>query len=85
MAWIKMLDEHEVQAAGGRLARLYRAALDPIHGVVDNILKVHSLRPGTLDGHLRLYRETMHAPGGLSLREREVLAVAISAMNDCEY
>jgi len=80
-----MLDEDEVLADNSRLARLYRACLDPEHGVVDNILKVHSLAPETLDGHLKLYRSVMHAPGELTAAEREVLAVAVSAANACHY
>ncbi len=85
MSWIEMRDEDEVLAAGDRLSRLYRACLDPEHGVVDNILKVHSLAPETLDGHLRLYRSVMHTAGELSRREREVIAVAVSACNECHY
>lgn len=80
-----MLDEDEVLSRGDRLARLYKACLDPEHGVVDNILKVHSLAPETLDGHLRLYRSVMHTPGALSRRERETIAVAVSAANACHY
>ena len=85
MSWIEMRDEEEVLAAGDRLSRLYRACLDPEHGGVDNILKVHSLAPATLDGHLRLYRAVMHADGATTRREREVLAVAVSAYNACHY
>ena len=89
MAWIHVIDEDE--AAGdsrhARLARLYRGCVDPEHGVVDHILKIHSLRPETLEGHLRLYRSALHprSPEGLSRREREVLGVAVSACNACHY
>jgi alkylhydroperoxidase family enzyme len=85
MAWIEMLGEDEVKARGGRLARLYAAAVDRGTGRVDNVLRIHSLRPDTLDGHLRLYRAAMHGAEGLSRREREVLAVAVSAYNGCRY
>lgn len=85
MAWIRMLPEDEVLSRKDRLARLYRAALDPEHGVVDNVLKIHSLRPSTFDAHLRLYRAAMHEPGGTSRREREVLGVLVSAYNHCHY
>ncbi|MEM6290166.1 MAG: carboxymuconolactone decarboxylase family protein [Myxococcota bacterium] len=85
MAWIKVLDEDDVRAQGGRLARLYKAAVDPHTGRVDNVLQIHSLRPDTLDGHLRLYAAAMHATVGLSRRERETLAVAVSAANACHY
>jgi len=85
MAWIETLDEEQARARGGRLARLYRAALDEHTGRVDNILRVHALRPETLDGHLRLYRSAMHGSEGLSRRERECMAVVVSAENRCRY
>ncbi|MCB9717583.1 MAG: carboxymuconolactone decarboxylase family protein [Myxococcales bacterium] len=85
MAWIRMLDEEEVAARGGRLARLYRGNTDPEHGTVDNVLKIHSLRPETLDGHARLYHSVMHDPGRLDAADRETLAVLVSAANHCVY
>jgi hypothetical protein len=30
------------------------------HGTVDNVMRVHSLRPSTLKGHLTLYRSVLH-------------------------
>ena len=72
-------------AGTDKLARLYRSLVSPEHGVVDNVLKIHSLRPQTLEGHLRLYKSVMHAPGSLSRREREGIAVAVSAHNHCHY
>lgn len=80
-----MLDEKEAEEAGGRLARLYRANIDPEHGVVDNVLKVHSLRPLTLDGHLKLYRSVLHDPGTLDAADRETIAILVSAANHCRY
>ncbi|MBV1861088.1 MAG: carboxymuconolactone decarboxylase family protein [Nannocystaceae bacterium] len=85
MAWIKVLNEAEVMATGGRLARLYKAALDPHTHRLDNVIQIHSLRPPTLEGHLKLYGAVMHASDGLSRREREMLAVAVSAANACHY
>ena len=84
--WIEVIDETQADPKS-RLARLYRACMDPEHGVVDNVLRIHSLRPETLDAHLRLYRSAMHPPvgQGLSPREREVIAVAVSAYNACHY
>lgn len=85
MPWIKVLDEDEVMAAKGRLARLYKAAIDPYTHRIDNVIQIHSLRPATLDGHLRLYGAVMHAKDGISRREREAIAVAVSAANACHY
>ena len=85
MAWIHVLDESEVARRGGRLHRLYRGSVDPEHGTVDNVLKIHSLRPETLDGHARLYRSVMHDPGRLDAVDRETIAVLVSAANGCRY
>ena len=30
------------------------------HGTVDNVLRVHSLRPGTMRAHMALYRAVLH-------------------------
>lgn len=80
-----MLDEDEVPATPSRLARLYRAAMDPGQTRLDHVLEIHGLRPDSLDGHLRLYRAAMYEREGLGRREREVLGVAVSAASGCRY
>ena len=30
------------------------------HGTVDNVMRVHSLRPSTMNGHVTLYRACLH-------------------------
>jgi len=89
MAWIRIIEEDEAASSSEhrRLARLYRGSADPEHGAVDNILRIHSLRPESLEGHLRLYRSVLHPkdPAGLSRRERELIGVAVSAANACHY
>ena len=81
-AWIEVISEAE---AAGELADLYSQCEDPNHGVVDNILKIHSLKPRTLRDHWNLYRTTMYAPSQLSRAEREMIAVVVSALNQCHY
>jgi alkylhydroperoxidase family enzyme len=81
-AWIEMIPETE---ATGELAELYARHEDPRHGVVDNILKIHSLKPRTLRDHGNLYRTTMYGPSELSRIEREMIAVVVSSLNDCHY
>lgn len=81
-AWIRVIPEG---GATGRLAELYQENLDPHHGVVDNILKVHSIRPQTLADHASLYRTTMYGKSGLSRAEREMIAVVVSSINLCHY
>ncbi len=81
-AWIEVVPEEEAE---GLLAELYAQEMDRRHNVVDNILKVHSLHPETLRDHAALYHTVMHAPGGLSRVEREMIAVLASALNRCRY
>lgn len=81
-AWIRVIPEEQAE---GELAELYAEYLDPIHNVVDNILKIHSIRPKTLVDHAKLYRTTMHGPSGLSRAEREMIAVVVSSINECHY
>ena len=71
--------------ASGELADLYEKHLDPKHRVVDNILKIHSIKPQTLRDHGNLYRTTMYAPSELSRAEREMIAVVVSSLNGCHY
>lgn len=81
-AWIQVIPEEEAE---GYLAELYDKWRDRRHGVVDNILKIHSLHPRTLHDHAELYKTIMHGPSGLSRAEREMIAVVVSAINRCHY
>ena len=81
-AWIETIDE---QNAADELATIYVRAKDPRAGIVENIFRVHSLHPATLDDHLRLYLTTMKRKSGLSRAEREMIAVVVSSLNDCHY
>ncbi len=81
MAWIRTIDEEQAE---GPLKRLYKRFLASWGGV-DNILKIHSLNPPTLRGHLELYRTVMHGPSPLSKARREMIAVVVSAANRCHY
>jgi alkylhydroperoxidase family enzyme len=50
-----------------------------------NILASHSLNADALDAHERLYRTIMFGESPLTRSEREAIAVAVSAANDCHY
>lgn len=50
-----------------------------------NILASHSLNPEALAAHVRLYRTIMFGDSPLTRTEREAIAVAVSAANDCHY
>ncbi|MDQ3205681.1 MAG: peroxidase-related enzyme [Pseudomonadota bacterium] len=81
MSWI---EEIPPAAAQGELRALYDE-LERKRGKVANILQVHSLRPASMQAHLALYMELMFAPGGLSRKQREIIAVVVSRENRCDY
>lgn len=81
MAWIRVIGESEAE---GELAESYRRHREP-SGQVDNILKIHSLNPRSLETHFELYEHLMRGPSGLSRAERELIALAVSRENDCHY
>ncbi|NNF67551.1 MAG: peroxidase-related enzyme [Gammaproteobacteria bacterium] len=81
MAWI---DEIEEADATGELGQIY-AGLVEQRGKLSNIMKVQSLNPGAMQKHLDLYMQLMFAKSGLSRADREAIAVAVSAANNCAY
>lgn len=82
MAWIRTVALAE---ATGELERLYRSALDPHSGTLDNVLSVHGLHPAGLAAHLALYRSAMRPTSELGAAEREMIAVVVSKANGCHY
>lgn len=51
----------------------------------DNILRIHGVHPRVMRHHYDLYVELMHRPGPLSRCQREMIAVRVSALNECHY
>ncbi|MFP3985249.1 MAG: peroxidase-related enzyme [Candidatus Bathyarchaeia archaeon] len=81
MAWIKVIDETQ---ASGLLKEIYEE-LERKRGKVANIMKVHSLNPHAMKRHMELYITLMFGKSGLTRDERELIAVTVSALNNCEY
>lgn len=50
-----------------------------------NILDSHTLNEDALRAHLGLYRTILFGESELSRMQREALAVAVSAANECHY
>ena len=81
-AWIRMIPPEE---ATGRLAELYERVQTP-HGTVDNVMRVHSLRPESLEGHVVLYRSVLHNEANtLPFWFLEAVATYVSLANRCHY
>lgn len=82
MAWIQIVPEDE---AGDELAALYASHRDPRTGGLDEILTVHSLDPAGMRGHYAIYRAAMSGTRSLRKRDREMVGVVVSAVNECHY
>ena len=81
-AWIRMLADAE---AGPELAAAFERVRTPA-GTVDNVMRVHSLRPSTMTGHHALYMSALHdeanvLPGWFL----ETVASYVSILNRCRY
>ena len=81
-AWIKMIDETEANAD---LLDALDMARTP-HGTVDNVMRVHSLRPNTMRGHVILYRAALHDDANtLPTWLQETISSYVSILNGCDY
>ncbi len=80
--WIKTVDYGD---ADGRLRKIYDDIKGP-EDQVDNVMRVHSLRPHTMEGHLSLYRSVLHhSANQLPSWFMEMIGVFVSHLNRCTY
>lgn len=81
-AWIEMVADEDASDA---LKEALEEARTP-HGTVDNVMRVHSLRPSTMRGHVTLYRAALHDDANtLPMWFQETIASYVSSLNDCAY
>ena len=81
-AWIKMLSDEEASKA---LQKVFDKVRTP-SGTIDNVMRVHSLRPHTMEGHVALYKSVLHNPDNeLDYWFLEVVASFTSILNKCDY
>lgn len=82
MAFIKVIHPQEAE---GKLAEIYRLVRGP-GGQVDQVLQIHSLRPHTLQGHMALYKASLHdTRNTLPVWYLECFGVLVSRLNECAY
>jgi len=82
MSWIETI---EPEGASGDLASIYLALIKS-HGGVDQVMKIHSLRPATMSAHLSLYQAVLHHSENKVPRWLlEAIGVLVSSINSCEY
>jgi uncharacterized peroxidase-related enzyme len=81
-SWIKMISDEDADAD---LLDALDGARTP-HGTVDNVLRVHSLRPNTMRGHMALYKAALHDDANtLPVWLQETIGTYVSKLNDCPY
>lgn len=81
-AWISMVEDEE---ADDQLKKIFDVARTP-HGTLDNVMRIHSLRPASMIGHVTLYKSVLHSDEiTLPLWFLEVIAAYVSILNSCEY
>ena len=81
-AWIKMIEDHEAKQ---ELKEVFNLARTP-HGTVDNVMRVHSLRPSTMKGHIVLYKSVLHdETNTIPKWFQETISSYVSILNNCTY
>ncbi len=81
-AWIDMISDEN---ASEELLDVLNLSRTP-HGTVDNVMRVHSLRPSTMRGHVVLYRAALHdSANTLPQWLQEVISSYVSILNECDY
>jgi uncharacterized peroxidase-related enzyme len=82
MTWISTVAYAD---ATGRLKALYDRIRSP-DGQIDNIMRAHSLRPHTMDGHMALYKQVLHHNANkLPKWLLEAVGLYVSLLNGCDY
>ena len=81
-AWIEMVTDEE---ASEKLTKVLNSVKTP-HGTVDNVMRVHSLRPSTMKGHYKLYKSVLHDEENfIPTWFQETISSYVSIINNCEY
>lgn len=82
MSWIKTIP---FEKATGKLLKIYQKVAGPNNNI-DNVLKIHSLRPHSLEGHMKLYKNVLHHHNNtLPKWYLESLGTYVSHLNKCNY
>jgi alkylhydroperoxidase/carboxymuconolactone decarboxylase family protein YurZ len=83
MASVKLISEEEAE---GRVREIYDEIKSSL-GIdfVPNMYKAMAARPGFLEANWNKVKAVMVEPGQLDRLTKEIIAVAVSAVNGCEY
>ena len=73
------------EEASEKLTKVLNSVKTP-HGTVDNVMRVHSLRPSTMKGHYKLYKSVLHDEENfIPTWFQETISSYVSIINNCEY
>jgi uncharacterized peroxidase-related enzyme len=82
MPWIETIPYNQ---STSKLRQLYDRVKGPGDNV-DNIMKMHSLRPHTMEAHMAIYKHTLHHSANTVPKWfLETLGVWVSMLNRCSY
>lgn len=81
MSWI---DEIEPESADGQL-RSYFDRMQDEYDMEPNVLSVLSLYPEAMRDLMNFGKTVLNGPGPLPRKNREMLAVRVSSINECHY
>ncbi len=81
MPYIKVIQHEEAE---GRLKEIYDELVRS-RGKLAEVHKIQSLNPKSIVAHMDLYMKIMFGKSPLRRYQREMIAVIVSAANNCEY
>ena len=81
MPLIKVIQHEEAE---GQLKKIYDDLVKS-RGKLAEVHKIQSLNPDSIVAHMELYMKIMFSKSPLQRYQREMIAVVVSAANDCEY
>ncbi len=81
MPYIKVIQHDEAE---GQLKEIYDELVRS-RGKLAEVHKIQSLNPKSIVAHMELYMKIMFGKSPLKRYQREMIAVIVSAANDCDY
>ena len=81
MAFVRQIEYGD---ATGELKELYDFLVE-VAGGVPNIVKLSSLKPAAASAAQNLYQSVLYHESGLTMKEKEMVATLVSALNDATY
>ena len=81
ISWFPVLDDDELDEPE---RKLFAKAAEVV-GFVPNVFRAYSHKPEHFRAFFHYYEVLMRGESGLSRAEREMIVVAVSAVNSCSY